>query len=824
MNNNKRFYITSLAVLAVLSAYPLINGARMAYLSAVNGAIEPEQYAKYVVPYAAICISLLLYAALQPLFFKLKRFAFPAGITTAYGVFFVVGRFFETMQIRVTGMMLIDPATMAADVAASSTTADLWQSALCIASPNMWQGLPAYELSDRLVYVMGNSAYKLHYYMISLLLITMVCGLIYSITKMIRINDPSQIKPVNLRGASTAALTALCIFANTTAFFRQPAPIQTPLASVLTGSFFIILGISAGLYVGSYMIRKGNKTGTYIPVSVAVCATVLMYVGEAVMMRGNLYRFGIGWFFDPLPAVVLAPVDVLIVLLSGAVTWLLIRLTRKYENWPGKRTMTAVIALCVAVAAAGPVITIATPATPVTIDSNMHGCYIVDDNLYTNPLSSAGWFGKSPSVYVFDEYEFFMANTDSGIIRSYSVTYHNEPVGADEFSSKADIMADWLPNISHYKERYLLAIAFDDSGAAYTLYRMDNEILLVEFSGTWIWTINRLDKTDGTTLEDIRRVLNLRGGEEPPPASWPAVYENQITLKDVYTLARKGSALRLSDFDSFVYMLTGDGFTVRKYDVVGADTVFVTVTPDGELAAAVLLSRRTLDHSQTVDLRDGFDALAAYMNPLKGFSDITIEDTYTSDDWDLDMFFEDDYFRSECRYYLNSKRSGHVFVLFENGERMTIKQALQERRVTVEMLVAHGLGSVSMIPIDNPLGGEFTVLHHLHVFTLNGEAFYPSTSFMYVISADDFTVYYNIEELTQILQLYGYDTEAEELRRNIDPADITAIAGGSYVRDTVLADAGVESDVEGLSASSHVSSHAPPIWSPVWSIWFSVGG
>ena len=458
-------------------------------------------------------------------------------------------------------------------------------------------------------------------------------------------------------------------------------------------------------------------------------------------------------------------------------------------------------------------------AAPVAVDCDIRGCYVIEDNLYTNPLSSAGWFGKSTSVYGFDEYEFFVAMTDSGIIRRYSVTYHNKPVGADEFSLKTDIMADWLPNLSHYKERYLLALMIDDNGVAYALYRMDNEIMLVELSGVGIWTINRLKKTDKTTLADIRRALDLHGGEEPPPAPWPAVYENQITLKDVYTLARKGSALTLGDFDPFVYVLTGDDFTVRKYDVVGADTIFVTVTPGGELAAAVLLSRRTHDPSRTVDLRDGFDALAEYMDPLKGFSDITIEDTYTGDDWDQDMFFEDDYFLSECRYYLNSKRSDHVFVLFENGDRMTIKQALQDRRTNVEELVASGLGSVSMIPIDNPLGGEFTMLQHPHVFTLSGEAFYPSASFMYFISSDDFFVYYvyyNIDELTQILQLYGYDSEAEKLRQNIDPADITAIAGGNYVRDIVLAKAGVESDVGRLSASSK----SPP----VWSIRFNISG
>jgi len=811
MNNYKRFYILSLAALAVLSAYPLVNGVRMAYFSIVNGAITPQQYARYVVPYAAICVSLLLFAALQPLFAKLKRLAFPVGMAAAYGVFFALGRFFETIQIRVTGMTLFDPSTLASSDASASATAELWQAALCAISPVMFQGLPSYELSDRLVYVMGDGAYKIHYYMISLLLITMVCGLIYGIDKMLRTNDSSLAQSVKLRGASAAALVSLCVFANTTGFFRQAAPIQTPLASVLTSSFFIILGMSAGVYVGSYLLKKGKHLGIYVPVLTAVCATALMYVGEAVMMRGKLYRFGIGWFFNALPFVVLAPVDVLIVILSGAATWLLIRHAKNHDGWPGKRALVAVVAICVAVALAGPAITLATPSAPVETDSDMqvssiHGCYIIDGNLYTNPLSSTFWYGKSTTVFGFDEYESFVAGTDSGIIRSYSVTYHNEPVGADEFSSKTDFMADWLPRLSQFKERYLLTLMLDDNGVAYAVYRMDNELLLVEFNGMGIWTINRLKKTDATTLEDIRRALDLHSGEEPPPAPWPASYEGQMTLKDVYALARKGGALALGDFDPFAYMLTGDDFTERMYSVVGADTVFVTVAPDGGLASAVLLSRRTHDPSQTVDLRGGFEAFAEYMNPLKGFSDITIEDTLIRDDWEPDMFFEDDYFRSECRYYLYSKRADEIFVVFGSGERMTMAQALEERRVNVEELVAHGLGDVSMVPIDNPLGGEFTVLRHLHTFTLNDEAFYPSSSFMYFTSDDGFVVYYDIDELTQILQLYGYDAIAEALREVIGPEEITAIASGSYVRDTVLSRAGVESGVSWIT-----SSHTP-VW------------
>lgn len=376
MKINKRFYLLTLGVLAVLSAYPLINGVRMAIISVTSGALEPEQYAKYVVPYAAICISLLFFAALQSVFEKMKRFAFPVGIGLTYGLFFAVERLFETIQIHVTGMTLIDPTTLMQGAAVSNTTVDIWQSSLCIASPVMRGQSLSYAFQDSLFYVIGNTAYKIHYYLISLILITMVSGLIYGIAKMLRSGDTSQKQPLFLRGISTAALTALCVFANTTAFFRQAAPIQTTLASILTGLFFVMLGVAAGIYAGSYLLGKGKRPGIGIPVLLSVCVTVLMYIGEAVMMAGNIYRFGTNWFFGGIVGIVLAPVDILIVLLSGGLTWLILSAVRKQECRPGKRTVIAAVALCIAVAVAGSIIAMTAPKNT---DEDITGCYVFND-------------------------------------------------------------------------------------------------------------------------------------------------------------------------------------------------------------------------------------------------------------------------------------------------------------------------------------------------------------------------------------------------------------------------------------------------------------
>ncbi|MCL2529186.1 MAG: hypothetical protein FWE41_02500 [Coriobacteriia bacterium] len=323
-SKNKRFYFIALGVLIVLSAYPLWGGAKMVYLSITQGAISPEQYVKYVIPYAAICVSLIWFTALHPLFFKLRRFAFPVGLATAFCVFFAVEVYLETLPMLVAGMTPIDPATLTPGVGEPGSTVEAWQAYLCVVSPNLVEQSTAYTTQDSLYYVIGGSYFKVHFYLISLLMITMMSGLVYSLAKRLRFSEQSTIKPIVMRGSSTAVFIALCLFANATAFFRQADPIQTPLASVLTCTFFVLLGVTVGVNVGSFLTSRQRSLRVSLPVFLSALTVVLMYLGEALMMQGNLYRFGTGWFFDGLPYIVLAPVDILIILLAAFFTSLIL--------------------------------------------------------------------------------------------------------------------------------------------------------------------------------------------------------------------------------------------------------------------------------------------------------------------------------------------------------------------------------------------------------------------------------------------------------------------------------------------------------------------
>lgn len=789
----KRSYLISMAVLLALSVYPIVNGSRIAYLSMVNGAIEPEQYAKYVVPYTAICFAVILFAAFQPLLLKTGRFAFPAGLISSYGIFIAVEQFFEGIRLQTAGMSLVNAASLSVNGPqnAPPATVDVWQASLCIASPPMREQAVAYASQNRQLYVMANNTYKIHYYLIALLLITMTCGLVYGIGRMTRSGDRSKIKPLILQSISTAALISLCIFANTTAFFRQTEDIQTPLAALLTCLFFVVLGAAAGVYAGSFLLGRGKGLGIGLPVFFSVAAVTLMYIGEAVMMDGGLYRFGTGWFFEGLPGIPLAPADISVILLAGAAAWLILFTARRKESWPGKRTAAVLLILCVIVAVSG----IGFSATALNAEDNLFGCYDFDECLYMNPLSSfIALKGFMPYVYGISEDSLVIVNTENGHIEQLTAQYEKTPVTEDEFSSKADFILESFPfpDLSQYKERWLRAVFTGGTGQQYRLYQTDGEILLASLRGDRLWSIYKLKKTDKTGPADLERALEVR--DSAPEG------RRQMTLRDVYDLARKGESLTLRDLEPFDGKAVGSGFMIMRYDIKGGCVLIVHCdTPDSALNYARLSKRGydPFDEALTVDIRTGTQAVAAYLNPLHSLMSLKIEDSHGGAN-SRELIYE--YWG--YRYYLNTTRGERVFITLDNGERLPLKQALEDRRLIIEDAVANGLYNVFMEPVDNPMGGGFPILHHLHRFTFDNEDFYPSASFMFVVYTDDFATYFDIAELADILELQGRDGLSHRLRQIAGTDNLPVIAGKAYVTNAGLAEAGITVDI-GWALSSH---------------------
>lgn len=507
----KRFYFVSLSVLLLLSVYPLVNGVRIAWLSIVNGAVKPEQYAKYVVPYTAICVAVILFAAFQPLLLKMRRFALPAGLLASYAVFLTAEYFIERIKLHTTGMTLVDTSSLTLEDMKNiplSDTIDIWQAGLCIVSPETRSQSAVYVSRDYYYYVLSNDSYKIHYYFISLVMITMVCVLVYGLGRMFRSGDRSEARPLALRGISTAMLISLCIFANTTAFFRKAQAIQTPVASILTCLFFIALGASIGVYTGSFLLRKGKLQGIALPVSLSVIAVIIMYIGEAAMMSGNLYRFGTGWFFEGLPVISAAPVDILIIILTGAAAYLVLRKARKNDNWPGKPLTIASLTICAVIAVLGFAFSGGSSAASFASGDDIYGCYEFDECIFMNPLSSFLAARESmPYVYCLDEENLLILNTRENNVEKYTALYEKTPVARDAFISISELkdspLASRIPDLSQYKERWLRAVIYRDDKQQYGLYRMDDEIWLVSIARGRLWSIYRLKRTDKYNSSDF---------------------------------------------------------------------------------------------------------------------------------------------------------------------------------------------------------------------------------------------------------------------------------------------------------------------------------
>jgi hypothetical protein len=291
----RRYYFTALALLLALSAYPVYMGLKIVFLQFAAGGIQPADYARYVVPYTAVCLSVLATAALYPVMSKLKRFAALAATALALVLFIGIELFMERITIN---SSITQPAVQ-------------WQLALCIQTPDAVQ---AFRGPYR-------DVYKIHYFLVSAVLISLSIGVFYGYGKLFNGGDRRKRIPLYLQLAAFVLLLALCVFANFTGFFRGTGQYQPPLSALLTGLFFVVLGAASGIWLGSLLIGRGRLLSVALPALFAAAICSVMYYGEYNLLAGTLYRFGSTFLFRGLPGIALAPVDVLVILLAGAAAW-----------------------------------------------------------------------------------------------------------------------------------------------------------------------------------------------------------------------------------------------------------------------------------------------------------------------------------------------------------------------------------------------------------------------------------------------------------------------------------------------------------------------
>lgn len=311
-----RYYLLSCLGVLIASYYPLFMGVRVITDMLVNGTVMKENYPKYIIPYTPISVAIIAGVLLMPLFIKVfKRFAFAGGAAVATGIFF--------------GSELLLEQKVVVSTAETVTKLEDWQMFMCYVPPEGWgETVTTYKTQTAVDILMGdyNPAFKLHFYIISIVLIITILNCLYGFGQMIKNGDKKRCKSLILQSVCSLVFLGLCILACFTAFWRDGSIQVSPLSASLMSVFFILLGVTVGVFLGSFLLGKQRFVSIWIPAISASMMTFLMYIAEMFLLNGHLYSFGSGLLFDGLPGIVFAPIDLLVILLSGCITALVFTL------------------------------------------------------------------------------------------------------------------------------------------------------------------------------------------------------------------------------------------------------------------------------------------------------------------------------------------------------------------------------------------------------------------------------------------------------------------------------------------------------------------
>lgn len=307
---NRYYLFTFIGVLAA-SFYPIYMGTKVVWDMIEKGMVMKKDYPKYIIPYTPICVAIIMGILLMPLFIKLlRKYAIIGGGAISIGTFFGLEILFERNVVVTTTETV--------------TTLEDWQMYSCYyVPPQGWgEAFTKYKTQTPVDILMGNynPAFKLHFYIISVVLILSLLNCLYGFAQIIKSEEKRRKKSLIMQSVSALIFLGLCILACFTAFWRDGNILVSPLSAVLMSVFFILLGVTVGIFVGSFLIGKKKRATIWIPAVVSALMTLLMYLGEMILLNGHLYQYGTGFFFNSLSVIVLAPIDICIVLISGGIS------------------------------------------------------------------------------------------------------------------------------------------------------------------------------------------------------------------------------------------------------------------------------------------------------------------------------------------------------------------------------------------------------------------------------------------------------------------------------------------------------------------------
>ena len=304
------FYALSMLGVLLASAWPLCMGVRVVRDMIVQGTVMGEDYPKYIIPYLPVALAVILGVALMPLLIGYcRKYALLAASGVGLGVFL-------TSELMLENWVIVTDTVMA--------KLESWQMFMCYVSPDMFE-TRTWRAIDVLI---GEYSpwFKLHFYIIAVVLILAFLNCFYGFGQMIVSGRRERLRHLILQSVAAVLFLGLCILACFTAFWRTGDITVSPLSAFLMCLFFIVFGVTMGIFTGSFLTKRPRPAVLALSASVASAVTLIMYIGELILLSGHLYRFGNGFLFDGLGALVLAPIDLLVILLSGGMTAVVLKL------------------------------------------------------------------------------------------------------------------------------------------------------------------------------------------------------------------------------------------------------------------------------------------------------------------------------------------------------------------------------------------------------------------------------------------------------------------------------------------------------------------
>ena len=307
----KNYYLLSLLGVILASCYPIYMGITVIVDMIRYGTVYAENYPKYIIPYTPIALALLVGVALIPVALKyFKKYALLFGTVISTALFFAFEFILEKLVV------VTRTVTETVGWGDVSKLED-WQMYMCYVPSNSFEERTWTEVDV----LMGeySPAFKLHFYIISIVLILSILNCFYGFAKMIQTGDKSRCKSLTIQSIASGAFLGMCIWACFTAFYRNGDIKVSALSAILMSAFFVLFGVTVGIYVASFTLNKKPLLSVWLPSISAAIVTLVMYIGEMILLSGHLYRFGDGAFFAGIPGIVLAPVDIVVIIASGAV-------------------------------------------------------------------------------------------------------------------------------------------------------------------------------------------------------------------------------------------------------------------------------------------------------------------------------------------------------------------------------------------------------------------------------------------------------------------------------------------------------------------------